>query len=193
MTFSMTKAAGRSRSSTRMYFAEEIVPLVLFGDVSDLPLRPRAPDQRIGLAGRAADQDGVVGFPAQRTDGMIDGGGSRFRPEFEALRSRRCRLPRRRIHLAPVGLRDQSVVEVDEGLWQRRDAPDTPAGRRARSACDAPRPPSRPRCRSGTARGRRHRGTQSPRPARPGRQTDRRCRKWLANQGPLEFGLQAVY
>lgn len=62
--------------------SKEIMPLVLFRDVSDLPFGPRAPDERIGLAGRAADQDGVVALPAQRTDGMIDGGGSRFLTEF---------------------------------------------------------------------------------------------------------------
>src|SRR5690606_38322848 len=44
---------------------------------------------------------------------------SRFGPEFETLRLRRRMLPRRRIHLVPVGFGDPPGVEVDEGLRQR--------------------------------------------------------------------------
>lgn len=78
-------------------------------------------------------------------------------------------------------------------IERRRDAHGIRAGTRAASGSDEQTPPSRPKCRSGTAHGRPRRGKRTPRQGRPDRQTDRQCRKWKANQAPDEFHSAGVY
>ena len=60
------------------------MPRVLFRHISDLSVGAGAPDQRVGLAGRATDQDRVVKVLSQAGDNAVDCFGGGLSTQFKA-------------------------------------------------------------------------------------------------------------
>ena len=104
-----------------------------------------------------------------------------------------------RIVMGTAALKDPQFVkdmarEYEGGIVVAVDARDGMVATEGwAEVSDVPMPPSPRKCRYGTGAGRQPPARRTPLQGLPDLRTDRQCRKWLANQRPLEFGSLAVY
>ena len=98
--------------------AEQVVTLILFRHVAALASGAGPSHERIGLAGRPADQDRVVEVAAQLRDGAVDRCRRGFGTEFQAARLIDGDAPCFGVDRRPVRFGDLPRMEVDELLGQ---------------------------------------------------------------------------